>query len=134
VGIPKIPGFCVVESMKDGHKLWNAVLKEGEEGIVAKREDSIYEDRRSYDWLKLKTWQEDDFRVMGWTSEKREISALILDGLYKVNFAVKEAEYNRLLPLIKANPQRYMVKVKHLGKSDTGLRFPVMRDIYEVRA
>ena len=124
--------FKKIEQFSDGKALWERVVSEGGEGVVAKKKNSIYQDRRSYDWLKIKTWQEGDFKVVGYTSEKREISALELEGGYKVNFAVSDAEYARLLPKLKANAGGFIAKVKYFSKSADGLRFPVLRELLEV--
>jgi len=130
--IPDQGVFVKVKQYENGHEVWERVLSEGGEGIVAKKRDSPYQNRRSYDWLKVKTWKEGDFKVVGYTSEKRDISALILEGGYKVNFSVDGAEYNRLLPRLKAHPEDFVVKVKYFSKSEEGLRFPILRAITEM--
>jgi bifunctional non-homologous end joining protein LigD len=38
----------------------------GWEGIIAKRNSSVYETRRSKEWLKLKTQQQQEFVIIGW--------------------------------------------------------------------
>lgn len=110
-------------------ELWQDVQARGLEGLVAKRKGSIYVGRRCSDWLKLKTWHEEDFNVIGFTSESREISALILEGGYKVNFGLDEVSYNHYLPLIKSNPKAFRVKVRYLTKHNSSLRFPTISEI-----
>jgi Ku protein len=61
----------------EGRKLWDEMRKKGMEGVIAKRLDSIYySGRRRWDWLKLKNLKSIDVVLIGYTTEKREISAL----------------------------------------------------------
>jgi len=53
--------------------------KGGWEGIIAKRKTSLYETRRSKEWLKLKALQQQEFVIIGWqpsTHSDREIGSL----------------------------------------------------------
>jgi len=53
----------------------------GYEGIVAKRKTSIYEGRRSKEWLKVKALNEQEFIIVGWnpsTHSSKEIGSLHL--------------------------------------------------------
>src|SRR5207244_4461649 len=53
----------------------------GLEGIIAKRKTSIYEGRRSKEWLKIKTINEQELIVIGWnpsTHSSKEIGSLHL--------------------------------------------------------
>jgi DNA ligase D-like protein (predicted ligase) len=61
----------------DGRKLWDEMRKKGMEGVIAKRGESVYyPGRRKWDWLKLKNLKSIDVVLVGYTTEKREISAL----------------------------------------------------------
>lgn len=64
--------------------------KDGWEGIIAKRNDSVYEARRSKAWLKLKAQNQQEFAIVGWqpsTHSDREIGSLHLgymdDGKFR---------------------------------------------------
>ena len=46
---------------------WELALKEGWEGVIAKRTDSVYEHRRSRQWLKMKCELGQEFVVGGFT-------------------------------------------------------------------
>ena len=46
---------------------WEVAQKEGWEGVIAKRRDSIYEHRRSRNWVKMKCELAEDFVVGGFT-------------------------------------------------------------------
>ncbi|HEX8151518.1 MAG TPA: DNA ligase D [Thermoanaerobaculia bacterium] len=53
----------------------------GHEGIIAKRNDSIYENRRSKEWLKVKAINQQELIVVGWHPSKhssKEIGSLHL--------------------------------------------------------
>jgi bifunctional non-homologous end joining protein LigD len=53
---------------KDGLTLYEASVKMGLEGVMAKREDSVYESgRRSANWLKIKATRSDEFVIGGFT-------------------------------------------------------------------
>jgi len=55
--------------------------KSGWEGIIAKRRTSVYEPRRSKEWLKIKAINEQELVVVGWTPSNhsaREIGSLHL--------------------------------------------------------
>jgi len=63
----------------NGHKLWNSIKNLKMEGVIAKNPESIYEEGvRSPDWLKIKNVKTIDAVIVGFTKEKREISALCL--------------------------------------------------------
>lgn len=51
----------------DDPEPWERAQKEGWEGVIAKRRDSIYEHRRSRQWLKMKCEMTEDFIVGGFT-------------------------------------------------------------------
>jgi bifunctional non-homologous end joining protein LigD len=64
---------------RDSKKLWEFVEARSLEGVIAKREDSRYEPgRRSSSWLKIKAFVTIDAIIVGFTSDKRAVSALAL--------------------------------------------------------
>jgi bifunctional non-homologous end joining protein LigD len=74
----------------DGAALLAAVRAQDLEGVVAKRHGSVYRPgRRSTDWLKVKTRQDGEFLILGWTrgeGSREALGALVLgergpDGL-----------------------------------------------------
>lgn len=64
---------------------WELAEREGWEGVVAKRRDSIYEHKRSRQWLKMKCELTDEFVVGGFTDPqgKRVGLGALLVGQYK---------------------------------------------------
>jgi bifunctional non-homologous end joining protein LigD len=50
-----------------GHAPWDQACAKGWEGVIAKRRDSVYEQRRSKAWLKMKCELTHDFIVGGFT-------------------------------------------------------------------
>jgi len=97
----------------DGAALLAAAERQGLEGILAKRADSRYVQRRSRDWLKVKTEQRQELVVAGYTRGhgRREgtIGALVL-GVHEgaalvyagnVGTGFSDAELDRLLALLR---------------------------------
>jgi bifunctional non-homologous end joining protein LigD len=100
-----------IVSTKDAHKLWSIVEARKLEGVMAKRIGSRYEPgKRSEAWIKIKALKTIDCVVIGFTSEKRAISALAL-GLYfgdelrfvgRVGTGFTEKYLEQLRPLLDA--------------------------------
>ena len=68
-----------------GKALFETARKNGLEGIIGKKRDSTYQERRSRDWVKIKTGHEQEFVVGGWTEPKgsrKGFGALLL-GVYQ---------------------------------------------------
>ena len=57
-----------------GEELLEAARKTGLEGLIAKCTTSIYESRRSRDWLKLKLTSEQEFVIGGYSPGERDTS------------------------------------------------------------
>jgi bifunctional non-homologous end joining protein LigD len=64
--LPLVPPFHRVLSLNEP-KPWEHACREGWEGVVAKRRDSRYEQRRSPHWLKMKCEASQEFVVGGFT-------------------------------------------------------------------
>ena len=64
--LPFRPPLERVELLTDP-KPWEHACREGWEGVIAKRRDSLYEYRRSPHWLKMKCEASQDFVVGGFT-------------------------------------------------------------------
>jgi bifunctional non-homologous end joining protein LigD len=70
-----------------GLQLFEAARQQGLEGIIAKRRNSCYEQRRSTDWLKMKVTQRQECVIGGYTDPRgsRENFGSIVLGLYDQN-------------------------------------------------
>ena len=77
-----VPGGKSLQKMfytRDGPGLWKEILKRKLEGVVAKDPESkYYPGVRAPVWLKIKYLKTIDCIIVGYTSEKRAISALAL--------------------------------------------------------
>jgi bifunctional non-homologous end joining protein LigD len=68
-----------------GQALFASAVKRRLEGIIGKNRTSTYQERRSRDWVKIKTGHEQEFVVGGWTEPKgsrKGFGALLL-GVYQ---------------------------------------------------
>lgn len=66
----------------EGRRLWDIMVTRGQEGVIAKRLGSRYEPgRRTTSWLKIKVFRTIDAVIVGFRSERRPVSSLVL-GLY----------------------------------------------------
>jgi bifunctional non-homologous end joining protein LigD len=69
----------------DGIELFELASRRGLEGAIAKRRASTYQERRSRDWLKIKTQQRQECVIGGWTEargSRKHFGALLL-GVYE---------------------------------------------------
>jgi bifunctional non-homologous end joining protein LigD len=69
------------ETFDDGDALLDAANAQGLEGVMAKRSSSVYEQRRSRNWLKVKVRPEQEFVVAGYTKgqgRRSRLGALVL--------------------------------------------------------
>lgn len=76
-----------------GKELWKKVVEQGLEGVMAKRLDSIYEFKRSRNWLKIKNLNTIDAIIIGFTRGKKarasSFGALLLAAYAKASKAKK---------------------------------------------
>src|SRR5687767_11486926 len=70
---------------KDAQSPWERAKIEGWEGVIAKRRDSVYEQRRSPHWLKMKCELAQEFVVGGFTEPQGKRAGLgaLLVGYYE---------------------------------------------------
>jgi bifunctional non-homologous end joining protein LigD len=68
----------------NGQKVFDAICREGHEGIVAKNADAPYRGERTREWLKIKCAKRQEFVVAGWSpSTKRKHFASLLLGTWE---------------------------------------------------
>ncbi len=70
--------------VNEGERLFEAARQQGLEGIVAKRRNSCYEQKRSREWLKMKITRRQECVIAGYTDPKgsRENFGSLVLGLY----------------------------------------------------
>jgi bifunctional non-homologous end joining protein LigD len=78
-------GITIAQTLDmDGAKALQHASSNGWEGIIAKRNSSVYETRRSKEWLKIKAQNQQELVIVGWhpsTANERDIGSLHL-GVY----------------------------------------------------
>jgi bifunctional non-homologous end joining protein LigD len=77
-------GVRYSDHFPQGKALFDVAKQKGLEGILAKRRNSVYEERRTRDWLKIKITQTVDCVIGGYTDPEgsREYFGSIVLGLY----------------------------------------------------
>jgi bifunctional non-homologous end joining protein LigD len=68
--------------MLDPRQLLEAVRAQGLEGIVEKRSASLYEERRSANWVKVKVTRQQEFVICGYTLGERDFFSALLLGVF----------------------------------------------------
>ncbi|GHA26905.1 ATP-dependent DNA ligase [Devosia pacifica] len=67
----------------NGQRVFDAVCREGHEGIIAKRLDAPYRGDRNRKWLKIKCVHRQEFVIAGWSpSNRKKTFASLLVGTY----------------------------------------------------
>ncbi|WP_332701847.1 DNA ligase D [Devosia sp.] len=68
----------------NGQKVFDAVSREGHEGIIAKQADAPYRSERTRSWLKIMAKQRQEFVIAGWSPSARKNSfASLLLGTWE---------------------------------------------------
>ena len=93
-----------------GLDLFEAAKQRGLEGIVAKKRNSCYEERRSNDWLKIKITQRQECVIGGYTDPEgsREYFGALVLGLYD--------RQGRLI---------------HVGQAGTGFDHKMLKELFD---
>lgn len=90
----KKPIFYTTHIVKEGERYFKSACKKGWEGVIAKRAQSLYVEKRSTDWQKFKAVRSQEFVICGYTPPQgsRIGFGAILIGYYekgKLHFAGK---------------------------------------------
>jgi bifunctional non-homologous end joining protein LigD len=89
-----------------GEALFDAICKEGGEGIISKKASAAYEGERTRNWLKIKCIQRQEFVIIGWQeSDKRR-------GFRSLHLAVRDGR-----------------KLVYAGKVGTGFDTKMIHDL-----
>ncbi len=139
-----------------GVDFYHIAEKQGLEGVVAKRKDSIYVfDKRTRDWIKIKNLLDEDFVVCGYIEKEKNVVSVVL-GQYKgralfykgrvtLGVSTKDFKLMRLaqrqdLPPVEITPSgienavwlkpALVCTVQYMNKTKTGyMRQPVFKGI-----
>ena len=131
----RVTSVAYSEHFEDGEALFRVAQEQHLEGVIAKRLDCPYKQRRTRDWLKIKTENNEEFVVAGYTrGEGRRagtFGALVLavnDGdelryVGNVGTGFNDAEIRKLLKLLKplhrdASPFREAPKMPRVRRGD----------------
>ncbi|MGV8853126.1 MAG: DNA ligase D [Devosia sp.] len=80
----KIDGSSLVQFSAhvtgNGQKVFDAICREGHEGIIAKQADAPYRGDRNRSWLKIKCAHRQEFVIAGWSpsAKKKSFASLLL--------------------------------------------------------
>jgi len=74
------PPIHLSDDVGDGERLFDALCREGYEGVVSKRADAPYRGRRTQSWLKVKCTRRQEFVILGWreSDKARGFRSLLL--------------------------------------------------------
>lgn len=94
------------KDVSDGKKIFEFAKKHNLEGIMAKKKSSIYEQKRTEDWLKIKCYKRQEFVIVGYTTtQKNQNLSAVLLGYYNQK------------------------KLKYVGKAGTGFDEVLRREL-----
>lgn len=92
-----------------GEALFDAICKEGGEGIISKKANATYRGERARNWLKVKCIQRQEFVIVGWQdSDKRH-------GFRSLHLAAREGR-----------------KLRYAGKVGTGFDTKMIHDLSDM--
>ncbi|HKU59436.1 MAG TPA: DNA ligase D [Gaiellaceae bacterium] len=131
----RVTSVSLSESFDDGEALFRVAQEKHLEGVIAKRKGSPYRQRRTSDWLKIKTELNDEFVVAGYTrGEGRRagtFGALVLavnEGgelryVGNVGTGFNDAEISKLLKLLRplhreSSPFKEIPKMPRVRRGD----------------
>jgi bifunctional non-homologous end joining protein LigD len=106
VGPPILYGDHVIGK---GEALFEAICKEGGEGIISKKASAPYAGTRSRNWLKVKCIQRQEFVIVGWSESERR------HGFRSLLLGLKEGR-----------------KLTYAGKVGTGFNTQMIHDLMDI--
>ena len=133
----------VVENQYTANKLFNQYLDEGQEGIILKSLNGIWEDKRSKDQVKFKAELECDLMIVGWEEgtgkNKGRLGALICesnDGAIRVNVGSGYTDEQRKEFVVdyvvgKVATVKYNARIQDKGGNVESLFLPTFIELRE---
>lgn len=102
----------------NGAAVFDAVCREGHEGVIAKQADAPYRSTRTRSWRKLKCGQRAEFVIVGWTpSARKNTFASLLLGSWDADHLVYRGRVGTGFSVDEA--QAMQRKLDALSRSDT---------------
>lgn len=132
-----------VEDQYTANKLFNKFLDEGQEGIILKSMNGIWEDKRSKDQVKFKAELECDLMIVGWEQgtgkNKDRLGALICesaDGAIRVNVGSGYSDEQRDMFTVdytvgKIATVKYNARIQDKGGNVESLFLPTFIELRE---
>ena len=133
----------IVENQYTANKLFNKFLDEGQEGIILKSLNGIWEDKRSKDQVKFKAELECDLMVVGWEQgtgkNRNRLGALICesaDGTIRVNVGSGYSDEQREMftadyTVGKIATVKYNARIQDKGGNVESLFLPTFIELRE---
>ena len=108
--LPEAPHLLAYSDHVVGHgpEVYDETGRQGIEGVICKRADSLYRGGRGNDWLKVKHESADEFVVVGYTDPKRSRTGFgaLLMATASVGAALRGARGHRFRRRHAARPHR----------------------------
>ena len=149
--------MAIARHLDTGSGLSRLSARQGVEGVVAKKRDSLYyPGKRTKDWVKIKNLLDDEFLICGWIPKQSHMVSLVLGKydrqgglLYKghVTLGIGKHEFERIrecpaaeaplfFPVPKGNEQAFWIEPELVctvafmeRTSGGGMRQPVFKGI-----
>lgn len=126
---------CIAAVVDKINVMHNTFVEEGYEGIILRNPDAPYEEKRSSGLIKYKLFQDEEFTVVDWSSEKNDetlMGAAILETATGETFKARPAMSEKEKAEIWENRDAYigmMAIVKFQEKDPvSGIpRFPILK-------
>jgi ATP-dependent DNA ligase len=113
------------DNIKD---LWEKIREENKEGIILKIKNSIYQNKRTNAWVKLKVWKDIDLKMNRYTINNAGIRLENNEGIF-VQCAGEQAKYVKQQIDEKGE---IMVTIQYLERTaDNKFRFPSFIKVVE---
>jgi len=134
----------IVESLDEAQKLFKEKLSNGEEGIILKNLDHVWENKRSKQIVKMKEFSESDLKITGFVQGSGKASGMLGalecedgDGKIKVDVGTGFTDEHRKDIWNRRNSLLYtIVAVKHNGvisRKDTNTKSLFLPVFVELR-
>lgn len=115
----------LVNTVKDGKKLFDEAKREGGEGVIAKRANSPYPKGRSKDWLKIKNWKEEVFPILRYEITDKGgfvVQIPVQESIQRV--VVNDQMVQKKIKKKMESGEKIRAEIQYLSKKEGSLRAP----------